>query len=622
MVDLLQDPGEPEVLYALTATNGVFRSPNSGATWERANAGLPPEVSDFAAAGSGVLYAVHRSSATVWRTLDDGASWEATGSAIPGGLLAWGVAADGTAPGNLWVAAQEGEGTRLFTSDDFGDHWTPAGSHPSTALDLAATPSLPGTIFLSPLHGGYVVRTDDNGLTWTPMYYARHWRQLAVDVQDPSRLLSLRQSPPSVYESLDGGTSWHLLAELAEPLGYEARAIAIDPTDGDRLTAVFRNNLWESTDGGLTWARSEPIDPLLDLTDLVVVSDTASARMLLTPEGIYRGSSGYGRLGVRGLEARASAWIWSAAEKPRVVAAGGLGSGPWLSVNAGARWRPRTRSLLAHGVWNTAFAGTPDGSTLYLGQGGDLWRSRLGGPWTPLGVDLPLGNIAVVDVLPSGRILIADTGDHHIAFASDDAGASWTSYYTAPEPDDYYPLEVSVDPTDESRGLVAALGYGGTCFVDRTTDGGATWNRVLDEEIPYFYCGVLRIEWDRASDAAYLLVRRTTPRPNDPNDFELLLRSLDGGATWEPIGDELPCFGALAVDPASSDVYVGCDGLYVSHDRGLSWEPFDGSGLPADLRYVQGLAAILGTHGVTLHAATNAGAYSYTLAESRAPGSR
>jgi hypothetical protein len=210
VVDLLQDPDEPEVLHVLTASNGIFRSPDSGATWERANAGLPDELSDFAVAGGGVLYAVHRSSALVWRSLDDGASWQTTASAMPGDLLAWGVAADGTAPGSVWVAAQEGEGTRLFRSDDFGDHWAPAGSHRATARDLAATPLLPGTLFLSPLNGSYVERSDDGGLTWTPMYFARHWRELAIDAQDPRRLVSLRDSGPSVYESLDGGATWQL----------------------------------------------------------------------------------------------------------------------------------------------------------------------------------------------------------------------------------------------------------------------------------------------------------------------------------------------------------------------------------------------------------------------------
>lgn len=406
------------------------------------------------------------------------------------------------------------------------------------------------------------------------------------------------------------------MAELEEPFDSEVRAIAIDPSDGDRLTVAFRYNLWESTDRGLTWSRTEPPEPLLSLDDLVIVGNATNDRIFLTAEGVYRGPSGYGRLSVKGLEARAAEWIWSAPERPRVVAAGGFGFGPWLSVNAGTLWRPRYQGLIAHGLWNVAFGGTPDGSTLYLGQGGDLWSSRLGGPWRLIETDLVLGNITVVEILPSGRIFIADLGDPSLAFASDDGGLSWSPYYTAPEPDFYYPLDLSVALTDESQGLVAAVGSNFTCFVDRTTDGGATWHRVLDDEIPYWYCGFLRMERDpSSSETVYLLVRSTTPRPHDPNAFELLLRSLDGGVTWEPIGDELPCFGAVAVDPESSAVYLGCDRLYVSHDQGLSWEPFDASGFPADLRFITALAAVPDARGVTLYAGTNAGIYSYTLVD-------
>jgi photosystem II stability/assembly factor-like uncharacterized protein len=614
-LDLLQDPDQPTVLYLRTQANGIFRSSDSGATWGRANAGLPAELSDFGVAAGGVLYAVHRSSALVWRSPDGGANWQPTQSSIPGDLVAWGVAAEATVPGTVWVAAQDGEQTRIFLSRDSGDHWTLSGSYDGAPFDLAASPLLPGALFLSPRQG-HVVRSDDGGRTWTPMLFARHWRELAIDAQNPRRLVTVSRSVPEIYESLDGGATWRHLATLEEPLGYDARAIAIDPADGDRLTVAFPYNLWESTDGGLVWSRTEPPGQLLDLHDIVLLSSRTHGRMLLTPEGVYRGSSGYGRLSVEALEARAADWIWSASEEPRIVVVGGFGTGPWLSFNGGMQWRPRFQGLLAHGVWNVAFAGTRDGSTLYAGQGDDLWRSRLGGPWRPFGVDLALGNVTVVEVLPSGRILIADLGDQSLAYSSENGGRSWSPYYTAPEPAYHYPLEISVDPTDERRSLLAVVADTGTCFVDRTTDGGTTWHRVLDDEIPYWYCGVLRIEWDPSSpDGVYLLVRLTVPRPNDPDDFQLLLRSLDGGATWEAIGEGLPCFGAVAVDPGNSDVYVGCDRLYVSHDRGLSWAPFDAAGFPSDLRFISALTAVPDAGGVTLHAGTNAGIYSYTITE-------
>jgi photosystem II stability/assembly factor-like uncharacterized protein len=614
VLDLPEDPDLADVLYVRTAANGIFRSADAGATWERANAGLPARLSDFTVAGGDVLFAASRS-ASVWRSLDGGTSWHPTGQPLPEGLLAVGVAADPSAPGTVYVAAREGGDTRILRSEDFGDHWTAVGSHLQTPLELAMTPLRPGSLLLS-TSGGGLERSEDGGRTWTRMDPANHWRALAIDARS-QRLVAVRRFAPYLWESLDDGQTWHVLADLDVPEWFEAKALAMDPQDPDRLTIAFQYHLWESADGGLTWEGTEPPGSWVLLNDLLVLgSSTTERRMLLTPEGIYQGPDGYGELSVEGLEARAPDFLWAAAKGPDAVAAGSQLSGPWLSVNGGARWRPHHEGLDAHGFWNVAFAGTPNASTLYVGSTGGLWSSRLGGRWQPIEIDPALGNITVVEVLPSGRILIARFGTSTLAFASDDGGRSWTPYYTPTEAPFSFPLDLSIDPTNEGIGLVASLEEQASarCIVDRTTDGGGSWERVLEDE-PGF-CTSLRLERDPSSpDTVYLLSRLNAPSTGNPTPVDALLRSLDGGATWEPIGSSLPCFGAVAVDPLSSDAYVGCDGIYVSRDLGITWEAFDASGLPADVRFISALAAVPDPRGTTLYAGTNAGIYSYTLVE-------
>jgi hypothetical protein len=57
--------------------------------------------------------------------------------------------------------------------------------------------------------------------------------------------------------------------------------------------------------------------------------------------------------------------------------------------------------------------------------------------------------------------------------------------------------------------------------------------------------------------------------------------------------------------------------LDLGHDccGGAAWEPFDASGFPADLRFINALAAVPDPRGGTLHAPTNPGTYSYTLVD-------
>ncbi len=88
---------------------------------------------------------------------------------------------------------------------------------------------------------------------------------------------------------------------------------------------------------------------------------------------------------------------------------------------------------------------------------------------------------------------------------------------------------------------------------------------------------------------------RVTDIAVDPQDTSVIyigaadggvFRSTDGGTSWVPIFDTMPSLsiGALAVDPVDGSIYVGTGeanssgdsfngtGLYVSHDRGQTWE--------------------------------------------------
>ena len=170
--------------------------------------------------------------------------------------------------------------------------------------------------------------------------------------------------------------------------------------------------------------------------------------------------------------------------------AGSAGQYP-NSLLAGLAWRDvgpmrggRTFAVAGH-------ADRPD--TFYMGSvGGGVWKTENSGrTWYPIGDEgIPIGSIGAIAVAPSNpNVVYVGTGEtdirHQISYGtgmykSTDAGKTWT----------HIGLDatrqigrVVVDPRDANRVYVAALGHvymaNPERGVFRSTDGGATWKRIL-----------------------------------------------------------------------------------------------------------------------------------------------
>src|SRR5690242_17351396 len=168
------------------------------------------------------------------------------------------------------------------------------------------------------------------------------------------------------------------------------------------------------------------------------------------------------------------------------------GSGEYpASLLAGLEWRDvgpmrggRTFGVAGH-------ASQPD--TFYFGSvGGGVWKTENAGrTWTPISDrGIPIGSIGAIAVAPSNaNTVYVGTGEPDIRsqnsygigmFKSTDAGKTWRHIGL----DNTRQIgRVVVDPADPNRVYVAALGliYGPSPDrgVYRSTDGGATWKKVL-----------------------------------------------------------------------------------------------------------------------------------------------
>ncbi len=225
----------------------------------------------------------------------------------------------------------------------------------------------------------------------------------------------------------------------------------------------------------------------------------------------------------------------------------------------------------------TSAAGIPgDPSTYYVGAAsGGIYKTTDGGVhWTELFDGQPVQSIGALAVAPSDRNVVwAGTGEAHIRshislgqgiYKSTDAGKSWT----------LMGLEktgrigrVVVHPTNPDIVLACALGtaYGPQQErgVFRTTDGGATWTRVLFTS-PDAGCSDLAMHPANPRilyAGMWQIVIHTWGRSSG-GPGSGLFKSTDGGATWTRlVGNGLPgkVTGkhALAIAPSNpSRVYA------------------------------------------------------------------
>ncbi len=223
---VVPDPSSPSILYAATP-EGIFKSGDGGITWSMI---LPGQGSVVLAPSSpSTLYAW--TSAGLFRTDDGGAEW----TQLAGAGLVEQTAPTGREDGLALVAADNPDTVfamtgmadtpmkRLFRSTDGGNTWSQVlegiASGTSDAGLLAADPVNPSTLFTATESGeaGQVLKSTDAGSTWTVVSPPEQWTNgladVAVDAHAPSNVYAIQgqgigSGPNPVFRSPDGGATW------------------------------------------------------------------------------------------------------------------------------------------------------------------------------------------------------------------------------------------------------------------------------------------------------------------------------------------------------------------------------------------------------------------------------
>jgi hypothetical protein len=381
-----------------------------------------------------VLYATCVSG-EIDRSDDAGASF----TGIPGPYQVPGVAVDPANADHVWL--DEGPRGGIAESTDGGRTLTErTNGIGGAAISLVqATPD--GTLIAS--NGTSTWRSTDGGTTFTPLREIMNaapdgaWNAWVVDPTAPRTLYAVATDGSSVERSTDGGVSWQPRGK-PDPNRFQRQdALTIDGA-GRLYVLDLWNNVYVSSDGGLSWTSARPAPGGTAYATLYADASRSGVLYLL-----------YGAM--RLARSDDAGLTWSTQDTPggtltrSLYAGAGLEciSGPPLarptatarqvcSLDAGASWYDATVGA-GGDVWFAPASASGDEPLVSLAggaplqrstDGGHTWTRTGGGPGTPTSVSPPslafgdqdagagtfpgAGPIAVLD---AGATIVAGTSD-------------------------------------------------------------------------------------------------------------------------------------------------------------------------------------------------------------------
>ena len=535
-----------------------------------------------------------------------------------------------------------------YFSTDGGDHWQPASNdlaHVEPTVLTITEGTQNNTVWVGTAEQG-LWRSENGGRTWRPAIIKGldNERVLAFTVDARKRLhlvtLDNARYPNShLYTSDDNGYNWshRLLKPFSGDPNTTVQDLIADPFAADRLYAVTFGGLLVSDDAGFSWWQSPlslPDSASSGNETVLAVDPTQRGRLYLAMRTVSSG--GDDEITLYRSQDSAQSWEILPATFKTPTASNPLASlrplqlrldplnrrqlflatnnGLWLSSDGGENWHLAGSTLAGVSIPDVFSHPRKRGRWIAIGAGG-IWRTANAGTrWSDISSGLPpashLHSILPLATTPetilalNGGMMPVQSG-HQPVWRSTNGGASWMPVMLGLE--DVNLLTLTAHPTDPATAF--GLSING---IARTEDGGSSWqyetlratprNLAIAPETDMAFlansAGVWRsgdrgASWQETSltDPALAVVVTAggdVVAVTNAEESWPVWRSVDGGETWNQIGDAPSgAISQLVAHPTKDDMLimtVQWGGLYISLNGGQAWFRRD-NGIPSGVHW-------------------------------------
>ena len=330
------------------------------------------------------------------------------------------------------------------------------------------------------------------------------------------------------------------------PAGYEGlgriNTIAFHPTDPNKIyVGAPAGGLWQTADGGLTWATNTDTLPTLGVSSIIVDYSNPNKILIGTGDrdagdapgmGVFKSMDGglSWSPSKTGMDNRTVGGMIQHPSNSQIILAATSG-GIYRSTDGGATWTNRKT-----GDYKCIVFKPTDPNTVYAATGAQFYRSSDNGVnWVLISSGLSGGQrgvIAVTVANPNYVYFLASDGTsgYKGVYRSTDSGLNFTTRSTSPNILDWscdgsgtggqawYDLALAVDPVNPE------VIYAGGVDVWKSTNGGTTWN--INSHW-YGGCNVPAVH----ADCHYLTFSPVNNKFYAANDGGIYSTS-NGGTTW------------------------------------------------------------------------------------------
>jgi len=252
VMSIALDPLEENTIYAGTFGGyGLWKSTNSGRTWEAANTGLRKYVYSLAIdpTDNNIIFA--GTSSEVYKSTDGGGNWAMTGR-LPDettiNAVIHSLAIDSSQVQTVFTGSNHG----LFKTLDSGENWTRSGFSDTEVFAVIIHPDDHETLYVGTQNQG-VQKCTDGGDIWAPVNNGLtdlDIRRLVMDPVEHDTLYAVSQNE-GVFRTIDGGQNWTAInTGLTASWIY---CLALDPDSPEIIYAGTYGALYRSADAGENW---------------------------------------------------------------------------------------------------------------------------------------------------------------------------------------------------------------------------------------------------------------------------------------------------------------------------------------------------------------------------------